>query len=216
MPEGGFADLGAVAAVDGQPAAALLHDLHRALGGPRFPAQHVGQPGGVRGAHGDPRPEPGPGELGGVLVGDEPARLDAHDPVRAAGGLLRVVGGEEHRAAEGGVAAQQPVQPAPFAGREPGGGLVEEERAGVREEGGCQRDPALHAERERTEPLIAQSRDADDVQHGVGPRGRHAGGGAEHPQLAAHGARGVAGEIAEEHADLAARMRDPVQGRPRK
>ncbi|GAA3079996.1 hypothetical protein GCM10020254_25350 [Streptomyces goshikiensis] len=211
VAEGGFAHFGTVAAVHRQAAAALLDDLHRALGGAGFTAQYVGEPGRVRGAHGDARAQPGAGEVRGVLVGDEPARLDGDDPVGAACGFLRVGGGEEDGAAEGGVTAQQSVQPGGLPWGDPGGGLVEEQGAGVGEQRGGEGDPAFHAERERPEAVVAQARDADDFQQGVGPGGRHPGGGAEHPQLVAYGPGRVAGDVAEQDADLTARVRDPVQ-----
>lgn len=212
MPEGGLADLGAVAAVDGEAAAALLDDLHRAPGRPGLAAQDVGEAGRVRGPDGNPGAQPGPGEVGRLLVGHEAARGDADHPVGAAGGFLGVVGGEEHGPAEVGVPAQQPVQPVPLPRGEPGGGLVEEQGAGIGQQGCGEPDPAVHAERERAEPLVAQARDADDVEHLVRPGGRDPGGGAEHPQLTADRARGVSRHVAEQDADLAPRMRDPVQG----
>ncbi len=109
------------------------------------------------------------------------------------------------------MAAQQAVQPAAFAGGEPGGGLVEEQGAGIPEQRRCQGDPAFHAERQRAEALVPQAGDADDLEHGVGPGGGHPGGGAEHPQLVADGPCRIAGDVPEHHSDLTAGVGDPVQ-----
>ncbi len=109
------------------------------------------------------------------------------------------------------MAAQQPVQPAAFAGGESCGGLVQEQGAGIAEQRRGQGDPALHPERERAEALVPQARDTDDLEHGVGPGGRDPGGGAEHPQLVADGPCRVAGNVSEHHSDLTAGVRDPVQ-----
>lgn len=107
--------------------------------------------------------------------------------------------------------AQQCVEPGLLPGGEPGGGLVQEQGAGVGEQGRGQRDAALHAGRERTEPLVAQAADADDLHHQVRPGGRDADGGAEHAQLVADRPGRVSGDVAEEDADLTAGMGDPVQ-----
>lgn len=96
-------------------------------------------------------------------------------------------------------------------GGESGTRLVEQQGARIGEQRRGQCDPALHAERQRAEALVPQARDADDLQHGVGPGSRYPGRGAEHPQLVADGPRGVAGNVAEEHSDLTTGVRDPVQ-----
>ena len=52
---------------------------------------------------------------------------------------------------------------------------------------------------------IAQADEADDLEDVVGALDGDAGGGAQHAQMAADRAGGVARDIAQEHADLARR-----------
>ena len=91
VPEGGLADLGAGAAVHREPVAVLAHDLHGALRrAGLLGSAAAAETGGVRGADGDAGAQPGAGEVGGLLVGDEAALLQGDDPVGGAGGLLGV------------------------------------------------------------------------------------------------------------------------------
>lgn len=131
MAVGGFADVGARAAVHGEAVAVLPHDLHGASGGAGLLGEQGAEPGGVRAADGYTGPETGAGEVGDVLVGDEPALLQRDDTVGRPRGLLRVARGEQHSAAPGGVGPQNPVQPAALADGEPVGGVVEHERVRV-------------------------------------------------------------------------------------
>ncbi len=166
----------------------------------------------MRGAHGDAGTQAGPGELSGVLVGDEPALVEGDDAVGGAGGLLGVGGGEQDGSALGRVGAQDAVQPAALAGGESVGGVVEDEGVRVGEECAGEAEPPVHAAGEGAQAFVAQADEADDFEDFVGAAHRHSGRGAEHAQMAADGAGGVPGHIAEEDADLAGGVGDAVQG----
>lgn len=94
---------------------------------------------------------------------------------------------------------------------EPLGGVVQDERVGVRQQGAGQAKAAVHAARQGAEPLVAQADEAHNFEHFVGAPDRDAGRGAQHAQMTADRARGMAGHIAHEYADLARGMRDAMQ-----
>ncbi len=96
------------------------------------------------------------------------ALLERDDPVGGPRGLLGVARGEQHGAALVGVGAQNPVQPAAFAGGEPVGRVVEDERVRVGQQRAGQAQPAVHAARERAQALVAQADEADDFEDVVG------------------------------------------------
>ncbi|OSY50124.1 hypothetical protein BG846_04234 [Streptomyces fradiae ATCC 10745 = DSM 40063] len=212
MAEGGLPDLGAVASVHVQPVAPLGDGLDGAAGGAGLAEELRGEAGGVRGADGDAGAQPRTGEVGGGLVGDEPPGPDRDDAVGGTGGGLGVGGRVEHGAALGGVGAKHAVQPGGLAGRETGGRLVEDQRVRVAQQGCREAESAVHATGEGVEPLVGERVEADGVDQVVSAGGGDARDGAEHPELAAHGARGVPGHVAEEDADLAHRMGDAVEG----
>lgn len=211
MPEGRLAQLGAVAAEDGQPPARVGDDLDGAAVRARLAGDRVGETGRVRGTDDDARAQPGAREVGGVLVGDEAAFVDGDDAIGGAGGLFGVAGGVENGAAVRRVRPEQSVQPAVLAGRETGGRFVEDERVRVAQQRGGEAESAVHAEGEGAEGFVAQGADTDEVEQGVGARGAHARGGAEHAQLPSRGTRGVPRHIAEKHADLAGGVGDAVE-----
>lgn len=146
MPEGRLAQLGAVAAEDGEPPAGLGDDLDGAAVRARLAVDGVGEAGRVRGPDDDARTQPGPGEVGGVLVGDEAAFVDGDDAIGGAGRLFGIAGRVQDGAAVGRVRPQQSVQPTVLAGRETGGGLVEDEGVRVAQQGGGETESAVHAE----------------------------------------------------------------------
>jgi hypothetical protein len=76
---------------------------------------------------------------------------------------------------------------------------------------GGQAETAVHAQRERVEPVVGQGVQADADQHLVGAGRGHADGGGEHPQMGPDGARGMARHIAEYDADLPRGHRDPAE-----
>lgn len=145
VPEGGLADVGAATAVYGKAVAAIAYDLDGALCVPGLLGEQGGQTGGVRTADGDAGAEPGACEVRGVLVGDDSALFEGHDPVGAARGLLGVGGGEQHRATPGRVRAQHAVQPAGLAGGESVGRVVEDEGVRVGQQRAGQAETAVHA-----------------------------------------------------------------------
>ncbi len=166
----------------------------------------------MRGADDDARAQPGPGEVGGRLVRDQTAVLDGDHPVAEPGGRPCVAGGEQYGTALCRIALQQAVQPRRLARGHAPGGLVEEEGVRVAEESGGQAEPAVHAPRESAEFFVGQATEADDVQDVVGPGCRNPRGGAEHPQVPPRRTAGMTGHVPEDHADLAGRVRHPVQG----
>jgi hypothetical protein len=165
----------------------------------------------MRGAHHDARPEPGAGEVLGPLIGDEPSGVQADDAVGEARRLLGITRGDEHRAALVRVSAQQPVQPGGLTWGEPPGGLIEDEGVRIAEQGDGQPQPAVHAARERPEPLVGKAAQTDDLQHVLGTADGHAGDGGEHPQVAARRAPGVTRDIAQQGADLPCGVGHPGQ-----
>lgn len=212
VAERDLADIGAATAVHRETVAALAHDLDGTVGRACLLAEQSGQARGVRGAHGDARTQPGACELGGVLVGDEPAPLQRDDPVGGACGFLGVGRGQQDRSTLGRVCAQRAVQPAALAGREPLRGVVEHERVRVGEERAGQAEAAVHAAREGAEAFVAQADEADHLQNLVSTPGRYARRGAQHAQMTAHRARRMPGNVTQKHADLARRMRHAMQG----
>lgn len=145
VAERGLADVGAGTAVHGEPVASLAHDFDGALPGAGLLGEQGGEACGVRAADGDPGAEPGAGELGGLLVCDEPALLQRDDAVGGARGFLGVGSGVQDRAPLGGVRAQHGVQPTDLAGGEAVGGVVEHERVRVAEQGTGEAEAAVHA-----------------------------------------------------------------------
>lgn len=212
VAEGDLADVGAVTAVHREAVAALSYDLDGAVGGARLLGEQGGEARGVGCADGDAGAQAGARELGGVLVGDEPAPLQRDDVVGGACGLLGVGRGQQDRATLGRVCAQRAVQPTALAGREPVRGIVEDERVRIGKERAGQTEAAVHAAREGAEAFVAQADEADHLQDLVGTPGRHTRRGAQHAQMTAHRARRMPGDIAEEHADLPRGMRHAVQG----
>lgn len=210
MAEGGLADAGTGAAVHGQTIAALSYDFDGALGGAGLLGEQGREAGGVRAAHGDPGSQAGAGELRGLLIGDESARVERDHLVGGARRLLGVGRGEQDRAALGGVCPQHAVQPLVLAGGEAVGGVVEQEGVRVRQQGAGQSEAAVHAAREGAEPFVPQADEADHLEDFVGTPDRDTRRGAQHAQVTAHGAGGMARHITQKHADFARGVRDAV------
>lgn len=211
VPECRLTDLGTATAVHREPVAVLLHDLDGALRGSRLPGEQGGQAGGMRAADGHPGSQPGAGEVGGLLVGDQRAPLQGDDPVGGAGGLLGIGRGRQHGTALVRVGAQHAVQPAVLAPGKPVGRIVEDEGVRVREQSAGQAQPPVHAAGQGAEAFVAQTHQADHLEHFVGPPHRNPGGRAQHAQVAPDRAGRVPRHIAEEDADLARGVGDTVQ-----
>jgi hypothetical protein len=156
----------------------------------------------VRGADGHAGAQPGAGEVGGVLVGDDSAVVEGDHMVGGACGFFGVGRGEQDGAALVGVRTQQVVEPAALAGAEFGRRFVEDEGVGVGEQRSGQAEAAVHASGEDAEAFVAQAGEADCFEGFVGSSDRDAGCGAEHAQMAAHRAGGVSGYVAQQHADF--------------
>lgn len=216
MPKSGLADLGARTAVHRQPVAALPHDLHGTPRGPGLLHEERFEPGGVRSADGDPGPEPGAGEVGDLLIGDESPLFEGEDPVGGPRGLLGVAGGEQDRAALIGMGPHDPVEPSAFADGQPVGGVVQHDGVRVGQQGAGQAEAAVHAPRQRVQPRVAQADQAHDLQDLVGTPRRQPRGRAQHAQMASDRAGRVTGHVAEEYAHFARGVGDAVQGRPLK
>ncbi len=212
MPERRLADVGARTAVHGKAVAVLPDDFDRAVCGAGLLGEEGGEAGGVWAADGDAGAQPGAGELSRLLVGDESALLQGDDPVGAAGGFFGLGGGEQDRATLGGVRAQHAVQPTAFAGGEFVRGFVQHECVRVGQQGAGEAEAAVHAAREAAEPFVAQADEANYFEDFVGTPGRNARRRAQHPEMAAHRPGRMTRYIAQEHADLARRVGDAVQG----
>jgi hypothetical protein len=90
---------------------------------------------------------PGPGdEVGHAGVGDQPAPADDDEVLSGQGHLVHQVGGDEHRPALGGEVPQQGPDPADALGVEAVERLVEDDRAGVAQQGGGDAEALAHAE----------------------------------------------------------------------
>lgn len=212
VPERRLAHLRAATAVHGEPVAAVLHDLDGALCRAGLSGEDGGETSGVGSADDDTGAQAGAGEALGVLVGDHPALLQGDDVVGGACGVFGVVHGEQDRAASGGVGLEHVVQPAGLLPGESVTGGVEHEGVGAREEGAGQAEPAVHAAREGAEAFLAQADEAYGFEDFVGLPCGHSGRCAQHAEVAAHSAAGVAGHVAQEDADLAGGVGDVVQG----
>lgn len=211
VTECGVADLRARAAVHREAAARFGDHLDGTPGHARLTAHDCGEPCGVRSPDYDAGAQPGTREVDGVLVGDQPSGVDSDHMVGRARRLLGVAGGVEDRSSLRGMGTQEPVQPSVLAWREPLSGIVEDQRMGVSEQRRRETQPAVHAERERSEALVAEPGEADGVEQLVGPGGGYARCGAEHTELTTDGADGMAGYVPEEHSHLTGGMRDAVQ-----
>ncbi len=211
MPEGGLADIGARTAVHRQPIAVLAHDLHGALPGSSLLGQQSAESGGVRAADCHAGPQPGAGEVCGLLVGDKPARLQRDDLICGLRGLSGVVRGEQDRATLRGVRTQETVQPPAFAGGQAVGGGVEDKGVRIGQQRAGQTEAAVHAARKGAQAFVAQADKTDHLEDFIGTADRDAGGGAQHTELTAHRAGGVTGDIAEQDAHFARGMGDAVQ-----
>ena len=110
-------------------------------------------------------------KLGNCALGDQPALLDDHDGVRRHGQLGQQVTGDQDSAAAIDSGAQEFPQPV-HAGRvEAVGRLVENENAGITEQGTGQHEPLTHAEREPADPATSVLGEVDLLEHFVDPAG---------------------------------------------
>ena len=90
-----------------------------------------------------------------------------------------------------GEVAQEAAQPADALGVEAVGRLVEDEDARVAEQRGGQAEPLAHAHASSRRPAGVPRRDADELEHLVDARVRHARGGGQDAQVVAAGAARV-------------------------
>ena len=162
------------------------------------------EPGGVRGADGDPGAQPGAGEVGGLLVGDESPSFQGDDPVGGPRGLLGVGGGEQDRAALGRRVRAACRAAIGLRGRT--------DRRRGRRARGCAGRPAGRRPGRGGGPCPARACPGVRSRRLTRPttsrtssarRAGHARGRAQHAQMASDRAGGVPGHVAEEHADLA-------------
>ncbi len=216
VPERRLAHIGARTAVHREPVAVLMDDLHRTPGRPRLLGEERPKSLCVRAAYGHARAQPGPAEVGGLLVGDEPAPVERDDAVGVTGRLLGVVRGEQDRAALGGVRAQNAVQPAPLASGETVDGLVDDEGVRVAEKSAGETEAAIHAARERPQRLVTQAGESYPLEDLVRTPDGHARRAAQHAQLPTDRTRGMAGDVAEEYATSRCGWATRCSGRPRK
>ena len=85
-------------------------------------------------------------ELVDARVGDQRAAADDHEPLRGERHLVDQVARDQHRAALGGQVTQQVADPADAFGVEAVDRLVEEQHAGIAQEGAGDAEPLSHAE----------------------------------------------------------------------
>lgn len=126
-------------------------------------------------------------------------------------GLFWLGRGEKNRAALGGVRAQHAVQPVALTSGESVGWSVQHECVRVGQQGAGQAQTAVHATRQGAEPLVAQADQAHQFEHFVRAPDRDACRGAQHAQMSADRACGMAGHLAHEYADLARGVCDAMQ-----
>ena len=142
-------------------------------------------------------------QLGLGALGDDPAVADHHDVVGDDLDLVQQVRGEQDGPAPVREVAQQVAHPADPAGVEPVGGLVEDQHAGVPDQGGPDAEPLPHAERVVADPTLGLGAgQPDEVQHLLDPAGREAHGALGDGQDLAAGAAGVLRGGVEQDADL--------------
>lgn len=211
VPERDVPHVRAGAAVHRQPAAVLRDHFDRTLGRARLLRQEDSEPRGVRAADRDPGPQPGPGEVGDVLVRHHFALVERDDAVGDPGRLPGVVGGEKDRATERGVLPEGAVQPPALPGGEAGRGVVEHQRVRVGEQCAGQAEPSVHAARQGAQAFLSQAHEAHHLEHVVRASHRHTGRGAEHAQVSTDGPGRMAGNVTEQYADFPRGMSDAVQ-----
>lgn len=136
---------------------------------------------------------------------------DGDDPVGIAGRVLGVVGGVEDGAALQGVGTQEFVQPGRVPYGETGAGLVEQKRVRIGQQSRGQAESAVHRARQGADALVGEAGESYGPEHFVGPGRGNAGRRAQHAQLAPHGARGVSGDVPQQHTDLTGGVRDAVE-----
>ena len=145
------------------------------------------------------------GELVDARLGDERAPADDDEPLGGERHLGDEVARDEHGAALGGQVAQQVADPADALGVEPVDRLVEEQHAGVAEQGAGDAEALAHAERELAGPLVGDRGQPDDVEHLVDARRGDVVRLGQPREVVAGGAAGVERLGVEERADLAQR-----------
>lgn len=146
-----------------------------------------------------------------VLVGDEPALVQGDHAVGGARGFLGVGSGEQDRAALGCVGPQHAVEPVALAAGKAVGGLVEQERVGVRKQRAGQTEAAVHAARQGAEAFVAQTDEAHCFEDFVSAPRWYARRGAQHAQMSPYGTGGMTWHIAQQHTDFKRRVGDAVQ-----
>src|SRR6516162_6256092 len=149
-------------------------------------------------------------ERGRSVVGEYEAVVDDADAV-AALHFFDVVGGDD----DGEVALLAQLlhvlpQPSARLRVEADGRLVEEQYAGVMDEGARDFEPALHAGRERPHQAFAPIRELDEMQHlvdpALAPRRRHAIDEAMEVEIFIYGQAIVERRLLEHHAETAPRL----------
>ncbi len=212
VPEGRLPHLGAGTSVDAEAVAALPYDLHGPLRGTGPLGEQHGEASGVRAADDDARAQPRAGEVGGPLVGDDPAAVQRDHVIGEPRRLLGIGRAAQHRPALRRVFPQHVVQPAPLPHREPSRGVVEHEGVRVRQEGAGQAQAAVQTAGQGAEAFVAQAHQAHRFEYFVSAPGRDPGGRAQHAEMSADRAGRVPRHVAQQHTDLVRGVRDAVQG----
>ena len=165
----------------------------------------------MRRGDGDPRAEPSAGEGLDVLVGYQTSFFEADHTVADTHRFPWIARGGENQSPFVGVSTQQTAKPGRFPGGQPLRRIVEHQGVGVAQKRRRETEPSIHTERERTEPLVSETAEADDVKHLVRTRWRYTRHRAEHAQMPARRPRRMPRDIPEEDSDLARHVRHAVK-----
>ena len=153
-------------------------------------------------------------EVPGRALGHDAAAVHDDEPVAQLLGLVHVVGREHERRA----GLLQPVQALPHEVTrlriEAGGGLVEQQQLGLVDERACDREPALHATRQRVDLRVAPVGQLHEIEQLLGAlldeRTRQVEVAAVDEQVVPDGELGVVVVLLRDHADAAADRRAGV------
>ena len=129
-------------------------------------------------------------EVGHAGLGDQPPTADHHQPVGGERHLADQVAGHEHRPTLRRQVPQEVADPTDALGVEAVDRLVEEQHAGVAEQGGGDAEPLAHAERELPGPAAGDGGQPDLVEDLVDPAEGDVVGEGQPPQVVAGGAAG--------------------------
>ena len=142
-------------------------------------------------------------EIVDARIGDQRAAADDHEPLRGERHLVDQVARDQHRPAFRGKVTQQVPDPADALRVEAVDRLVQEQHAGVSQEGAGDAEPLSHAQRELPRSAVGHRREPDEVEHGVHASGGNVVGLGEPAQMVPCAPSGMEGLGVEQRPDLA-------------